>query len=98
MHPVGAAIGERIEAFAAKAGKQRQKSGKSEDGSSGGRGKKTLRQSFPKGKQNESARTTAQASSAGGVSRPTYEKAKAVVESGDKDLIAKMDATGKVFS
>lgn len=31
-----------------------------------------------------------------GVSRPTYAKAKAVVESGDEGLIARMDETGKV--
>ena len=54
-------------------------------GAEGGRGKKkTLRGSFPKGKQDESSRTTAVAAAAVGMDRRTYEKAKEVVASGQE--------------
>jgi hypothetical protein len=46
--------------------------------------------------RDESARTTAVAASAVGMSRRSYEKAKAVVESGDAEAIAEMEKTGKV--
>lgn len=54
------------------------------------------RKNYPKAIQDESKRTTAQAGEAVGMSRVTYEKAKAIVESGDAKLIEEMDRTGKV--
>ena len=44
----------------------------------------------------EKAKTRDKVGEAVGMSGRTYEKAKAVVESGDEDVIAEMDATGKV--
>lgn len=52
---------------------------------------------FPTLKQrDETARTSAVAAAAVGMTRPTFEKLKEVVESGDEMLIAEMDRTGKV--
>jgi len=49
-----------------------------------------------KPKQDESVRTAAVAAMAANVDRRTYEKAKEVVASGDKELIEEMRKTGKV--
>lgn len=62
-------------------------------------GKKSLRGNSPKcskPKVDEKSRTTAVAATAVGMDRRTYEKAKEVIKSGDKTLIAEMDRTGKV--
>jgi N6-adenosine-specific RNA methylase IME4/ParB-like chromosome segregation protein Spo0J len=50
----------------------------------------------PKPKRDDSKRTTGQAALAVGLDRRTYEKAKVVVATGDRQLIAEMNRTGKV--
>lgn len=88
-------LGMQVETLASKAARSRQRSGKSYDGNAGGRGRRNLR---PKLSQGFAAdrRTSLVAAKAAGLSRSTYEKAKAVVQSGDSKLIARMDQTGKV--
>ena len=44
----------------------------------------------------QEGRATDKVATSVGMSRPTYEKAKAVIDSGDGELIAQMDRTGKV--
>lgn len=88
-------LARRFEDVAKKLNADAQKSGKSEDGSAGGRGKrknlvKTLH------KVSDDKKTRSQAGSVVGMSGPTYERAKAVVESGDTKLIEEMNRTGKV--
>lgn len=71
-----------------------------ERGKEGGRGnaKPPEGKVSPKGvrTQDESTRTTTKAAKAVGMSRRTYEKAKAIVASGDRKLIDEMNRTGKV--
>jgi hypothetical protein len=99
-------VGEASEWLEGRKNAQKQKAGKSKDGKAGGRGrrKENLRESCPEvlgqPKQDESQRTTSKAAEAAGLSRKTYEKAKAVVEAAEQDpqlfgdLPAQMDATG----
>jgi ParB-like chromosome segregation protein Spo0J len=88
-------IGMAIEALVSDEARLRQLSGKSADGEAGGRGRKNL---GPKLSQGFSAkgRTSVVAARAAGMSRATYEKAKAITQSGDTKLIERMDQTGKV--
>ena len=86
------AIGERIEKLERPKAKAQQSAGGGDKKSTSA--KKSGRKTFPKRSQNESSRTTAKAASAAGMSRPTYEKAKAVVASGDGVLIAGMKPNG----
>ena len=73
-----------------------QRAGKGADGS-GGRGKKAnLPQSLRKVSERTARETSVQVAASVGMSRPTLEKARAVVKSGDKALIAEMNRTGKV--
>ncbi len=51
---------------------------------------------MPTLKRDESARLTSRAAKVVGMSRPSYEKAKAVVASKDKKLIDDMNRTGRV--
>lgn len=60
---------------------------------SGGRGKKKLAEKFSESLP-DSTRSTAIAAKAVGMSRSTFERAKAVVESGDRKLIDEMNRTG----
>ncbi len=69
-----------------------EKKGGRPKGSKGKKGRKSL----PTNKQDESKRTGAVAAKAAGVSRPTLDKTAAIIESGDKELIAEMDKTGRV--
>lgn len=96
------AMGESIEA--AYRPKAKEKRAPQEHGKKGGRPKKTDRKSLPNGskpKQDESARTTSQAAEGAGMSRPTYEKAKAVIDAAKEDptlrpLVDEMNKSGKV--
>ena len=74
-------------------------------GKKGGRPKETLGKTLPKGSEpkprDESARTLSQAAAAVGMSRPTYEKAQAVIEAAKENpafrpLVDEMNRTGKV--
>ena len=90
------AIGEAIERVERPKAEAAQQEGRRKGGGDRRSEKaKRSRKSLPKAKQDESARTTAQAAEAASMSRPTYEKAKAVIESGDTELVAEMDRTGK---
>jgi len=94
---VADAIAEAYKPKAEEAAQEGRKAGASKGGKTAGRGRPIAsRGSSPKGKQDESARTTAVAAKAVGMDRRTYEKGKAVVASGDKVLMAEMDRTGKV--
>jgi N6-adenosine-specific RNA methylase IME4 len=94
-------LGGRIETVAAKLAREAQQAGKSADGQAGGRGKKKnltgiSRKDCRDTKAEEARTTKGQAAAAVGMDRRTYEKAKAVVNSGDRDLIDEMNRTGKV--
>ena len=88
-------MGESIIEAEAKVAKQRQKA-QGHRGNEGGRGKKTLRATCPKGKRDEAKRATAIAAAAAGMSRRTYEAACTVVDSGDRELIDEMNRTRRV--
>ncbi len=88
-------IGMEVEELASEEARLRQLSGKSPDGKAGGRGHKNLRPKLGPG-FSANGRASVVAAKAAGMSRATYEKAKAIVESGDTKLIARMDETGKV--
>jgi len=91
------AIGEAIEKIERPKAKAKQKEGQKKGGGDR-RSEKAKRsgKTLPKAKRDETARTTVQAAEAANMSRPTYEKAKVVIESGDTELVAEMDRTGKV--
>ncbi len=77
----------------------KQAEGQKRGGKTGGKGRPqtdSSRATYPKAKQDETKRSNEQASKAAGMARRTWEKAKAVVDSGDKELVAEMDRTGKV--
>jgi ParB family chromosome partitioning protein len=61
-----------------------------------GRPKSSSGKNFPQPTAKKAAKVSDQAAAILGVSRPTAEKALAVVKSGDAELIAEMNATGKV--
>lgn len=90
---IGEAIAKAYKPVAEKA--QKKAGGR---GKEGGRGKKkTLPVTCGKGKRQAREReTSAQAAKAAGMSQRTYEKAKAVKDSGNAELVAEMDQTGKV--
>lgn len=102
-------LGKRLEDLKKPEAQKRQES-QGERGKEGGRGnKKTLGGISPKGNEPESPklptpplspkrspRTNDQVAAALGMDRRTYEKAVAVVESGDQEVIQQMNATGKV--
>jgi len=79
--------------------KARKKSGKSADGKAGGRGRKKPSEKITEGLGGEAKDKAAKAA---GMSRPTYEKAKAVVEAAQEDpeqfgpVQEEMNRTGKV--
>ena len=74
-----------------------QKTGASKGGKTAGRGRPIAsRETFPKGKQDESKRAAAIASKPTGKSHKTNTKALAVMEQGTPELAAEMDKTGKV--
>lgn len=90
-------LGGRIETVVKKLAKAAQaasqsKAGKASGESRRGNATKTLRNVAAE----ESRATHGQAAIAVGMSRPTYERAKAVVDSGDRKLIDEMNRTGKV--
>lgn len=92
-------VGVAVEKAYAPEAKAKQKKGGQSGGKTAGKGRPKDdrdRKSFPKPKQDETARTSAVAGAAVGMTRPTFEKLKQVVESGDEELIAEMDRTGKV--
>lgn len=84
--------------------RERQQSGKSEDGTGGGRGKKAEKPgaNLAQGKGRESGKTRTQVADAVGMKRSNFEKAKRVVERAKADpdrfrpVLAKMNATGNV--
>lgn len=84
------AIARRIEARAQAEAKRAQREG----GKKGGEAK--VRQTLPNLIKDDSKRAMSQAAAVAGMSRTTYEKARAVVDSGDRELIAEMDETGRV--
>lgn len=93
------AIGKRIEeAYRPKAERAQSAAGGDKKSDKA----KSLGANCPKRSRDESARTTAVAAEAAGMSRKTYEKAKKVVEAAVKQpdlfgpVVAEMDATGKV--
>ena len=97
----GYEIAQRVAKFyrpvAEAAAEDGRKSGAAKGGTTAGRGRPIASgKSLPKGKRDESKRTSAVAASAAGVSRPTFEKTAAVIESGDEKLIEEMDRTGRV--
>lgn len=88
-----------FEKVARKEAKERQKEGQQKGGGDKRSEEAQLKRSradCPKPKQPESARTTAVAGAAVGMKRRMYEYAKAVVKSGNKEVIEKMDATGNI--
>ena len=86
---------EQLEPIFKKLAQANQKAGKSADGKAGGRGrKKNLGKTLPK--VSREPRTMDSASAAVGMTRPTLEKAKAVVASKNRTLIDEMNRTGKV--
>lgn len=93
-YQVGIAIEEAYRPVAEAA---REKS-RSKAGKASGKARANAGETFPtvKSKRDESARTRAVAAAAVGRSDRTWEKLKAVVESGDEALVAEMDRTGKV--
>jgi N6-adenosine-specific RNA methylase IME4/ParB-like chromosome segregation protein Spo0J len=86
------------------AAQERQRAGTSADGQAGGRGRRgNLRETFPEvSGSDEPGRSHARAARAAGMSRPTYEKAKAVREAAAQDperfgpLLKEMNRGGKV--
>ena len=91
------AIGEDIEAAYKPVAEEKQKEGRQKGGGNRRSSKaKRSRANCPKPKQDESARSTAVAAKAVGMSRHTYEKGKEVVHEGGPELPAEMDRTGKV--
>lgn len=91
-------LGGRIEVDAAKLAKEAERAGGKSGGKQAGSGRPKNRggKSLPTPIRDESKRTTSQAASASGMSRPTYEKAKEVVASGNRELIDEMNEKGKV--
>lgn len=94
---------ERIEKAFSATNAQKQKSGKSEDGKAGGRGKaKNLPENFRKVSHDKPTHTSRVAAAVAGVSSRTHEKAKAVVKAAEKEpekfakIQEQMDKTGKV--
>jgi N6-adenosine-specific RNA methylase IME4 len=90
-------LGRRFEAFARGKAEVAKADGRKKGG--GDRrsdGAKRSRKTFPKAKRDESKRVPAQSASVVGMSRPTFERAVAVVASGDRKLIDEMNRTGKV--
>lgn len=91
-------IGEAIEKEASKQSQKAAQEGRKKGG--GDKKSKEVQnrtgKTFPKAIRDESKRTTAVAAKAVGMSRPSYEKAKKVVEEGDTALITEMNRTGKV--
>jgi len=89
-------MGARIEAIERPRAQERQSEGRRQGGEKTGRGRpdrtpETLRQPIE-----HVAEVTEVAAKSVGMSRPTYERAKAIVESQDEKLIADMNRTGKV--
>ena len=84
IEPLAVAIGEAIEKIERPKAKAKQKAGGGDKKSPAA---KSVGKTLPKRLRDESSRTTAQAAEAAGMSRPTYEKAKAVIESGDTELV-----------
>jgi len=89
-------VGEAIEKAYRPVAELAQAAGRKKGGPKGGRGKKKPSGELPRKVSGESSRTTAVAAAAVGVDRRTYEKAKEVVASGDKEAIEEMRKTGKV--
>ena len=89
------AIGVEVERLAGDEARNRQLTGKSADGKAGGRGRQNLGPKLGPG-FSASGRASVAAAKAAGMSRTTYEKAKSIVESGDQQLVSRMDQTGKV--
>ncbi len=88
-------LGKRIEKEFKPKAQERKRSGGGDKTSEKGR---ALRVNYPKRSQDESKRTLSQAADASGMGRSSYERAKKVVESGDRALIDEMNRTGKVNS
>ncbi len=90
-------LGLRIEklekpAVAARAAEGKKKGGGDKRSAKAKRSRKT----FPRAVPDDSTRLTSRAAKVVGMSRPSYEKAKAVVASKDKKLIDDMNRTGRV--
>ena len=79
-------VGMAVEELAGEEARRRQHSGKSADGKAGGRGRKNLGPKLSPG-FSTNGRASVVAAKAAGMSRSTYEKAKAILESGDTNLI-----------
>lgn len=97
------AIGESIEAMARDEARRRQQEGGKQGGETAGRGRATNRdgKTFPKPIRDEESRAMAKVAKVVGMSRPTYERAKAVVEAAKQDpskrrILDEMNRTGKV--
>ncbi len=86
-------MGLEIERLASEEARARQLLGKSPDGQAGGRGHRNL---GPKLGHRFTGRASGVAAKAVGMSRATYEKAKAITLSGNQKLLARMDQTGKI--
>jgi hypothetical protein len=88
----------RLEPFERKASQKAQQDAAKKGGKEAGKGrpKNRYRSNWTKPKQDNSKRTDAKLAKAVGVSRKTLAKAKEIVKSKNKSLIAEMNRTGKV--
>lgn len=90
------ALGERLEALERPKAAARADEGRKTGGKTAGRGRQKVGGNIPQSKTKPEPKTRDKVGAAVGMSGRTYEKAKAVVESGDTAIIQKMDATGNV--
>jgi ParB-like chromosome segregation protein Spo0J len=92
------AMGADVEKAYRPLAEEKQDEGRKTGGKAGGKGRpaNSFGENFPKPKRDESARTRAVAAAAVGMSDRTYEKAKAVVASGNEEAKATMEKTRKV--
>lgn len=91
------ALGERLEEIYREEAEKNAEAGRKLGGETSGKGRSkndSSVETFHKAKAG--TKTRDRVGEAVGMSGRTYEKAKAIVNSGDKNLIAKMDRTGKV--
>lgn len=95
------AIGKHVAKLERPRAIKRQEESTSKAGKASGKARANARDICPSVKQDEAARTDSVAAKAGGMSRRTYERAKAVCDAADadpqhKDLVEQMDATGNI--
>jgi ParB-like chromosome segregation protein Spo0J len=90
------AMGQRLEVLFKPAAAERKAAGQKAGGKTAGRGREKLSGNLPPSNEADAGKTRDKVAPAVGMAPRTYEKAKAVIESGDAELIAEMDATGKV--